>query len=62
MGYPNYISASMPKSPDTKRVEAHLMPDVIEGLKKLADKENRSLKNYIETLLIKHLEESKKKK
>lgn len=48
----NYISSSMPKSPATKRIEVHLMPEVIEAIKKLADKENRSLKNYIETILI----------
>lgn len=51
----------MPKSKDTKRIEAHLMPGVIDALKKLADKQNRSLKNYIETVLIKHVEEQKKK-
>lgn len=57
----NYISGSMPKAPETKRVEAHLMPDIIEALRKLADKENRSLKNYIETVLINHIKEQKKK-
>lgn len=51
----------MPKSPDTKRVEAHLLPDVILSLKKLADAQNRSLKNYIETILINHVKEQKKK-
>lgn len=57
----NYISGSMPKSPTTKRVEAHLLPEVVEKLKELADKQNRSLKNYIETVLINHVKEQKKK-
>jgi mRNA-degrading endonuclease RelE of RelBE toxin-antitoxin system len=57
----NYISASMPKSDKTKRAEVHLLPEVFEQLKKLADKENRSLKNYMETVLINHIKEQKKK-
>lgn len=52
----------MPKSNETKRVEAHLMPDIVEDLKALADKANRSLKNYIETILIQHVKEQKKPK
>ena len=56
-----YISGSMPKSPETKRAEVHLLPEVFDQLKKLADKENRSLKNYMETILIKHVKEQKKK-
>lgn len=56
-----YISGFMPKSKDTKRVEAHLLPEVVEKLKALADKQNRSLKNYIETILINHIKEQKKK-
>jgi hypothetical protein len=57
----SYLRGAMPKSPTTKRIEVHLLPDVIEALKKLADKENRSLKNYLETLIHKHLEQQKKK-
>lgn len=49
----------MPKSPLTKRVEAHLMPDIIKALQALADKENRSLKNMIETILIEHVKKKK---
>jgi hypothetical protein len=56
-----YFSTTMPKSDKTKRAEVHLLPDVFEQLKKLAYKENRSLKNYMETLLINHVKEQKKK-
>lgn len=45
----------MPKSNKTKRIESHLMPEVINELKALAGKVNRSLKNYIETVLIDHV-------
>lgn len=44
----------MPKKPETKRIEVHLMPDVAEGLITLAKLANRSLKNYIENMLIEH--------
>lgn len=44
-----------------RTTESHLMPEVYAALQKLADKENRSLKNYIETVLQKHLEAQKKK-
>ena len=49
---------TMPKAKDTKRIEVHLLPEVVAELQKQADKANRSLKNYCETLLI---EASKKK-
>jgi hypothetical protein len=55
-----YISGSMPKSPDTKRIEVHLLPAVVKVLQEFADKENRSLKNYIETQLQKIATEKKK--
>lgn len=55
----NYLQCAMPKAPETKRVEIHLLPEIVEQLKALADKENRSLKNYIETLLQKHVKEQK---
>lgn len=51
----------VPKSPDTKRIEVHLLPEIVEKLKAIADKENRSLKNYMETVLINHVKERKKK-
>ena len=51
----------MPKSNKTKRIESHLMPEVINELKALAGKVNRSLKNYIETVLIDHVMDHKNK-
>ncbi len=57
----DYLSGTVPKSDKTKRVEVHLMPSVVKGLQRLADKENRSLKNYIETVLIQHVQEAKEK-
>jgi hypothetical protein len=55
-----YIS-DVPKSDKTKRAEVHLLPDIVKQLKVLADKENRSLKNYMETVLINHVKEQKKR-
>lgn len=52
----------MPKSNKTKRHEVHLLPEIIDALQKLADASNRSLKNYMETILIEHVKEQKKKK
>lgn len=49
----------MPKAVETKRIEVHLLPDVVKQLKELADKQNRSLKNYCETVLIEHVESVK---
>ncbi len=54
------LEAPMPKSDKTKRIEAHLLPEIVEALKTLADKSNRSLKNYVENLLIEHVKEKKK--
>lgn len=56
----DYLSGTMPKSKETKRHEVHLMPDVIAELQKLADAANRSLKNYMETVLKEHVKEQKK--
>jgi hypothetical protein len=50
----------MPKSENKERVEAHLHKDKMMILRMLAAKSNRSLKNYVETLLLKHIEESEK--
>lgn len=55
-----YLS-NVPKSPETKRIEVHLLPEIVEKLKALADKENRSLKNYMETVLIEHVNKKGKK-
>lgn len=52
----------MPKSPEKKRFEVHLLPEAAKEFEKLAYKENRSIKNLMETILIKHLEDQKKKK
>ncbi len=50
----------MPKPDDRIRKEIKLPPKDIEALQKLADKQNRSLKNYIETVLLNHIKEQKK--
>lgn len=55
-----YISAEMPKSPDKKRFEVHLLPDVIKELERISKKENRSLKNLLETIIKNYLEQNKK--
>jgi len=47
----DYLSATMPKGPDTIRKEVHLLPDVIKDLQDIADKEKRSLKNLMEKVL-----------
>lgn len=57
----NYLSRPMAKDPAKKRVEIHLMPKIKEALVKLAKEDNRSLLNYIETLLEKHVKEKEKK-
>lgn len=46
-----YLSATMPKGPDTIRKEVHLLPEVIKDLQEIADKEKRSLKNLMEKVL-----------
>jgi hypothetical protein len=56
-----YISG-MPKSPDTARHEVHLHPDVIKDLRKIAEDQNRSLKNLMEHVLINFAKENKKVK
>jgi hypothetical protein len=45
-----------------KRVNFRLDESLVADLQKLAVKENRTLTNYIETVLKKHIEENKKKK
>ena len=39
---------------DKKRHEVHLKLDVIDILSKIADKENRSLKNLMESIIIQY--------
>lgn len=45
---------------EKSRNEVNLPVDVIEILKSMADKDGRSLKNYMEKILIKHSERVKK--
>lgn len=52
----------MPKSPDKKRYEVHLLPEAGKEFEKLSTDEGRSIKNYMERVLLNHLEEKKKKK
>lgn len=54
------IAASMPKNPETKSVQAHLMPKDYAALKKLADEKKWSVKKYLEDLIEKHLQKPKK--
>lgn len=44
---------------DKLRKDIHLSEDVISKLEKMAEKESRSLKNYMEKVLIKHAEKIK---
>ncbi len=52
----------MPKSPDKKRFEVHLLPEAYRQFEKLALEEGRSVKNYMERILLKYLEDKKKNK
>lgn len=45
---------------EKNRNEVNLPVEVIEILKSMADKDGRSLKNYMEKILIKHSERVKK--
>lgn len=58
----SYIASQMPKDPNKKRIEAHLLPDDYKRFEELAKKENRSLKNYLETIVLKHLHDKKRSK
>ena len=42
------------------RKEVHLTQDIIDVLQKQADKEVRTLKNYMESILIQHSKTNKK--
>lgn len=44
------------KKPQTFKLD----PDLIERLKKLAEKDNRPFNNYVETLLFEHVKKVKK--
>jgi predicted HicB family RNase H-like nuclease len=53
------LAVSMAKDPKKKRIEVHVMPELKEALVKMAKADNRSLLNYIETLLEKHVAKNK---
>lgn len=57
----NYLSAEMPPSKEKKRFEVHLMPDKAKDFERISKKENRSIKNLMETILLEYLEARKKK-
>lgn len=46
----------MSKTPISWRIE----PAILKELKKLAEKENRTLNNYVETILLEHIKKQKK--
>ena len=56
-----YLSPLVAKDPSKKRVEVHMVPELKEALMKLAKADKRSLLNYIEILLEKHVKEHGKK-
>lgn len=49
------LAADMAKDPKKKRIEVHVQPELKDALVKLANADKRSLLNYIETLLEKHV-------
>lgn len=55
------LAGIMAKDPNKKRIEVHVMPELKEALVKLAKADKRSLLNYIEVTLEKHVKEQKKK-
>ncbi len=40
-------------------VSYRIEEEIVKKLKKLAEKENRKIGNYVETILLKHIEETK---
>jgi hypothetical protein len=50
----------MPKAPQKKRFEVHLQPPVAQDFTRIAKKENRSIKNLMETVLLEWLDNKKK--
>jgi hypothetical protein len=56
-----YLSG-MPKDPDKKRYEVHFLPDKSKEIEKAAKDANRSVKNYLETIILDFIEGLKKKK
>jgi hypothetical protein len=58
----NNLANSMAKDPKKKRIEVHVQPEVKQALLDLAKADKRSLLNYIEFFLEKHVKEQQKKK
>jgi uncharacterized protein YbaP (TraB family) len=56
------LAAEMPKSKDTKRVEAHLNPDKYAQIEALAKERQWSVKKMTENIILWYLESLKPKK
>jgi hypothetical protein len=56
----DYIS-TMPKDPKKIRNEVHFLPDQQKLIEKLAKESNRSVKNFLETIILEYLNNQKKK-
>jgi predicted HicB family RNase H-like nuclease len=54
------LVALMAKDPSKDRVEIHISPELKQELEALAKADKRSLLNYIEVVLDKHVKELKK--
>lgn len=54
------IVPAMAKDPKKQRIEIHVQPELKEALNKLAKADKRSLLNYIEVVLERHVKEQKK--
>lgn len=52
-----YLRPTVAKDPTKKRIEVHVSPELKAALVALAKADKRSLLNYIETLLDKHVKE-----
>lgn len=52
----------MPKAEYKDKVEAHIDREKMKVLKELSVKENRTLKNYVENILLKHIDKYGKPK
>jgi replication-associated recombination protein RarA len=56
------LAPEMAKDPAKKRIEIHVLPELKEALIQLAKADKRSLLNYIEVVMEKHVKEQNKKK
>ena len=56
----NILVPGMAMDKNKKRVEVHISPELKDELNKLAKADKRSLLNYIEVILEKHVKEKKK--